>query len=63
MSPVYDNIFFSDGLTGISNGKNTGHHVGISFQESTDGIGELIAEYNLVYNPENNETLLLIVAE
>jgi len=55
---VYDNIFFSDGLTGINNGQNTGHHVGISFQEGTDAIGELIAEYNLVYNPANNSTLL-----
>jgi parallel beta-helix repeat protein len=55
---VYDNIFFSDGLTGIDNGKNTGHHVGISFQQADDGIGQLIAEHNLVYNPANNSTLL-----
>jgi hypothetical protein len=55
---VYDNIFFSDGLTGINNGQNTGHHVGISFQEGTDGIGQLIAEYNLVYDPANDSTLL-----
>jgi len=55
---VYDNILFSDGLTGIDNGKNTGHHVGISFQQGTDGIGQLIAEHNLVYNPANNSTLL-----
>jgi parallel beta-helix repeat protein len=55
---VYDNIFFSDGLTGINNGVNTGHHVGISFQESTDGTGQLIAEHNLVYNPANNSELL-----
>jgi serralysin len=55
---VYDNILFSDGLTGIDDGKNTGHHVGISFQEGADGIGQLIAEYNLVYNPANNSALI-----
>lgn len=51
---VYDNIFYSDGLAGII----SGHHVGISFQEGEDGIGQLIAEHNLVYNPANNSKLL-----
>jgi len=55
---VYDNILFSDGLTGIDNGKNTGHHVGISFQQAKNGVGHLIAEYNLVYNPANDSALL-----
>jgi parallel beta-helix repeat protein len=54
---AYNNILYSDGLTGINNGQNTGHHFGIAFQYGNGG-GQLIAKYNLVFNPANNSALL-----
>ena len=53
---IYDNILYSDGKTTNYKGVSTGAHVGVSFQNcpaSGSGRGNLIAEYNLIYNPNS----------
>jgi parallel beta-helix repeat protein len=53
-----NNILYSDGGVGISNGINTGRHYGLSFQYCTDGVGRLVAENNVVYNTADVSRLM-----
>jgi hypothetical protein len=50
---VYNNILSSDGLSGPVNQSPPSSHVGVSFEYATDGRGPMIAEYNLIWDPQN----------
>ena len=58
---VYDNVLYSDGLTSLSSGSSSNIHVGVSFYQCTDGTGPMIAEHNLVFNPQNTPANLSYV--
>ena len=51
---VYNNILYSDGLTGPNlTGTTTNQHVAISFKYCSLNTGPLIARNNLMFNPQN----------
>jgi parallel beta-helix repeat protein len=51
---IYNNIVYSDGSAG--NGA-TGPHVGIAIQDARDGLGSVIVDYNLIFNPQSDHSL------
>ena len=50
---VYNNILYSPGGSGPSGGGYKSPYQAISFLYCTDGRGPLIAQYNLMWNPQN----------
>ncbi len=57
---IYNNILYGDGSGGTA---NTGAHVVLSVENSTDGVGSITADYNLLYNLTNNSSLMFYLGQ